>query len=98
MTGDGHLRARDTEGRLVSALAARIGEDGTLPKCPEELRLRLNRLAEERILAREWGLARVSAYVKDLDRELSRTRAAYAEAVILELALLRAELEGRNEG
>ncbi len=63
-----------------------------------ELRLRLAQLAEERILAREWGLANDALYVEDLDLEVNATREAYAGAVITQLALLRAELDGPNQG
>ncbi|MBV9003763.1 MAG: hypothetical protein JOZ98_03560 [Solirubrobacterales bacterium] len=63
-----------------------------------ELRLRLVQLAEERILAREWGLANDPLYVEDLELELNATREAYAGTAITQLALLRAELDGRNQG
>ena len=63
-----------------------------------DLRLRLVQLAEERILAREWGLANDPLYVEDLELEVTATRDAYAGAVITQLAVLRAELDGRNQG
>jgi hypothetical protein len=63
-----------------------------------ELRLRLAQLAEERILAQECGLANDLAYVQDLELEVDGTRAAYDGAVVFQIALLRAELDGRNQG
>lgn len=72
--------------------------DGSLMDRTAELRLRLFQLAEERILAREWGLADDPLYLEDLDLEINTTREAYAGTVITQLAILRAELDGRNQG
>lgn len=78
--------------------AARITFDRSLMDRTVELRLRLGQLAEERILATEWGLTNDPLYVEDLDLELNSTREAYAGMAITQLALLRAELDGPNRG
>jgi hypothetical protein len=70
----------------------------SLARGTAELRVRLAELAEERILARECGLANDLAYIRDLQLEVDGTRAAYAGAVVLQVALFRAELDGRNQG
>jgi hypothetical protein len=70
----------------------------SLARRTAELRVRLAELAEERILARECGLANDLAYIQDLKFEVDRTRAAYAGAAIFQIALFRAELDGRNQG
>jgi hypothetical protein len=62
------------------------------------LRLRLVHLAEERMLAREIGLAANSAYFRDLELEMGEARDAYTHAAILQLVMLRAELDGPNVG
>lgn len=93
MTGEGDFRPRK--------LADGDGCDWprhTILGSAYSLRARLLQLAEERILVREQGLADNSAYVEDLELEACETRAAYAAAVITELALLRADLDAPNRG
>ncbi|MBV9005021.1 MAG: hypothetical protein JO181_10215 [Solirubrobacterales bacterium] len=82
----------------ASARAGRIVIDADPVDRTERLRVRLAELGEERILARECGLAKQPAYMEDLDLEVRETRRAYNGAAVLELALLRGELYGRNEG
>jgi hypothetical protein len=60
--------------------------------------MRLVRLSEERLVAREVGLIHERAYVEDLDQELAETRTSYAAAVLLQLVCLRAEIDGRRYG
>lgn len=75
-----------------------IDWDGSLPQRAAELRERLSLLAEEWMLAQECGLADDVAYVADLELEQGGVYASYTGAVILQIALMRAELEGRGQG
>jgi hypothetical protein len=63
-----------------------------------EVRQHLMLLHEERVLAHEAGLDHDPAYMSDLDDEIAAYRAAYVGAAVTELALLRADLDGRNHG
>jgi len=98
MVNDGDLPERRFFDRDTADGAGRPLLDCALLQRTEELRLRLALLAEERILALESGLANDPAYVEDLELEISHTRAAHDGMVITQLALLRAELDGRNWG
>ena len=63
-----------------------------------EVRQHLMLLHEERVLAHEAGLDHDPAYMADLDDEIAAYRSAYVGAAVTELALLRADLDGRNQG
>lgn len=95
---NGNWHAGGSFGRRAPNDLERVEVQSSLLARAGALRLRLAELAEERMLAREHGLGDNAAYCADLELEAAETRAAYAGAVILQLALLRAELEGRNEG
>jgi hypothetical protein len=71
--------------------------DGSLAGTAAELRAHLAVLAEERLVARDSGV-KDSAYLEDLKLEIADTSFVHAGAVILELALLRAGLNGRRQG
>jgi hypothetical protein len=70
-------------GPAVSAVAAR--ED-------------LVRLEAERAAARREGLLDVQAYTADLEAEVEYCRDLYVAAAVTEIATLRAELFGAQEG
>jgi hypothetical protein len=63
-----------------------------------EVRQHLMLLGEERVLAQEAGLAHDPAYMADLEDEIATFRSAYMGAVITEIAMLRARLDGPLEG
>jgi hypothetical protein len=63
-----------------------------------EVRQHLMLLGEERILAQEAGLNHDRAYMADLDDEIATYRSAYVGAVVTEIAMLRARLDGPNQG
>ena len=64
-----------------------------------DLRTHLNRLYLERIEARSTGLAESdAAYMADLDQEIEEYRSAFLAAVVVEIAVLRAEVAGRQTG
>jgi hypothetical protein len=63
-----------------------------------EVRQRLMLLGEERVLAHEAGLDHDRAYMADLDDEIATYRSAYMGAVITEIAMLRARLDGPLQG
>jgi hypothetical protein len=59
-----------------------------------ELRARLYRLQLERIEAHAQGLAECALYMDDLEAEISECRAAFAGAIVTEIAIVRAQLSG----
>lgn len=63
-----------------------------------DVRHHLLLLHEERALAREEGLLDDPAYLADLDEEIEACRHAYIGAAVTEIAMLRASIDGRNEG
>jgi hypothetical protein len=63
-----------------------------------EVRQHLMLLGEERILAQEAGLDHDRAYMADLDDEIATYRSAYVGAVVTEIAMLRARIDGPNQG
>jgi hypothetical protein len=63
-----------------------------------DLRTRLGQLGEERVCAREVGLDRDRAYIEDLELEVAETRTMFTGAAVLQLAALRASLDGALRG
>jgi hypothetical protein len=63
-----------------------------------EVRQHLMLLGEERVLAHEAGLDHDRAYMADLDDEIAAYRSAYMGAVVTEIAMLRARLDGSLQG
>jgi hypothetical protein len=63
-----------------------------------EVRQHLMLLGEERVLAHEAGLDHDRAYMADLDDEIATYRSAYMGAVVTEIAMLRARLDGPLQG
>jgi hypothetical protein len=63
-----------------------------------DLQGRLTQLDAERALALRSGLAEVDAYMADLDEEIETTRRLYVMSAVLEIASLRAELFGAQNG
>ena len=58
----------------------------------------LQALEAERALAWIEGLSSDSAYMDDLRSEIAATRSAYVAMAVTEIATLRAELPGPQEG
>jgi len=52
-------------------------------------------LRAERALAEATGVASIDAYLEDLDWELDAWRQVYVMSAVTEIAVLRAELDGR---
>jgi hypothetical protein len=63
-----------------------------------EVRQHLMLLGEERVLAHEAGLDHDRAYMADLEDEIATYRSAYMGAVVTEIAMLRARLDGPLQG
>ncbi len=63
-----------------------------------ELRGRLIQLQAERALTLGTGLAEIPSYMADLDDELEAIRQLYVLSAVTEIASLRAELFGAQEG
>lgn len=63
-----------------------------------DVRLRLGRLAAERLDAIEAGLGHNAAYMRALDDDLTAARASYAGLVVTEIATLRGQLSGAQHG
>jgi hypothetical protein len=52
-------------------------------------------LEAERRLAEATGVATIASYIEDLDWELEAWRRVYVTSAVTEIAVLRAELDGR---
>jgi hypothetical protein len=63
-----------------------------------DLRAQLGLLALERATAELSPLADDPRYMADLLEEIESVQAAYVGAAVLEIALLRADLDGRPQG
>jgi hypothetical protein len=63
-----------------------------------ELKIRLNELEAERLLAASEGLAANTAYMADLEDEIAEVSDAYVGAAVTEIAMLRGELFGPQVG
>jgi hypothetical protein len=63
-----------------------------------KLQGRLTQLDAERALALRSELAEVDAYMADLYEEIETTRRLYVMSAVLEIASLRAELFGAQNG
>jgi hypothetical protein len=63
-----------------------------------DVRGRLIQLGAERAETRETGLADIPSYMADLEEEIEATRQLYVIAAVAEIAELRAELFGAQEG
>jgi hypothetical protein len=63
-----------------------------------ELRRAVAQLAEERLCAREVGLGRDPAYMRDLECESDDLEFAYQQALLFGLVQLRRELDGVRYG
>lgn len=63
-----------------------------------DVRLRLGRLAAERLDAIEAGLGANAAYMRELEHDLSAARASYVGLGVTEMATLRGQLGGPQVG
>jgi hypothetical protein len=63
-----------------------------------DVRLQLGRLAAERIDAIEAGLGDNATYMRELDQDLTAARASYMGLVVTEIATLRGQLFGAQNG
>jgi hypothetical protein len=63
-----------------------------------DLREKLETLLAEREVARVEGLAGNQLYLQDLDEDITAFRVAYVGTAVTEIATLRGELGGRNQG
>jgi hypothetical protein len=63
-----------------------------------QMHIHLQELQAERALASLQGLARNTAYMTSLAGEIAVTRNAYVGAAVTEIATLRAQLSGPQEG
>jgi hypothetical protein len=63
-----------------------------------DVRLQLGRLAAERLDAIEAGLGQNAMYMRELDQDLSAASASYVGLVVTEIATLRGQLFGAQNG
>jgi hypothetical protein len=63
-----------------------------------DARLQLQRLQAERLDAVEAGLGENDLYMADLEADIEASRAAYVALAVTEIASLRAQLSGANQG
>jgi hypothetical protein len=74
----------------------RLGQDPGMSSA--EIRARLWELAQERIEAERAGLTANEAYMTDLEDEIVAYRHALVGVAVTEIAVLRGELFGREQG
>jgi hypothetical protein len=73
--------------------------DGTLTfMSATDLHTKLQELESERALAHLTGVADVKLYMRDLEREIARSRSAWRGAAVTEIASFRAQLSGPQLG
>ena len=63
-----------------------------------DARLQLQRLQAERLDAVEAGLGDNAHYMADLEIDIESSRVAYVALAVTEIASLRAQLDGANQG
>ena len=63
-----------------------------------EMKNYLQQLHAERALAVLEGISRDGAYVADLDSEIEAASEAYVAMAVTEIAMLRGQLDGRQQG
>lgn len=63
-----------------------------------DVRLHLGRLAAERLDAIEAGLGDNAMYMRELDQDLTAARASYVGLAVTEIATLRGQLFGTQNG
>lgn len=63
-----------------------------------DVRLHLGRLAAERLDAIEAGLGDNAMYMRELDQDLTAARASYVGLAVTEIATLRGQLFGSQNG
>jgi hypothetical protein len=82
----------------------RRGDDSGVPVVEDpgmsstEIRAHLLELAQERIAAERAGLEVNEAYMADLEQEIVTYRRALVASAVTEIAVLRGELFGREQG
>jgi hypothetical protein len=69
-----------------------------VPMTATDARLQLQRLQAERLDAVEAGLGDNAHYMADLQSDIESSRVAYVALAVTEIASLRAQLDGANEG
>ena len=67
-------------------------------KTASDIKQHLDLLQHERVLALETGLRNDPRYMADLDEEIVATNHAFVGSAVIEIARLRAELDGPLEG
>ena len=67
-------------------------------KTATDIKQHLELLQHEKVLAMDTALRNDPRYMADLDEEILATRHAYVGSAVLEIAQLRADLDGPNWG
>jgi hypothetical protein len=67
-------------------------------KTASDIKQHLDLLQHERVLALETALRNDPRYMADLDEEIVATNHAFVGSAVIEIARLRAELDGPLEG
>ena len=67
-------------------------------KTASDIKQHLELLQHEKVLAMDTALRNDPRYMADLDEEILATQHAYIGSAVLEIAQLRADLEGPNWG
>ena len=67
-------------------------------KTATDIKNHLDLLQHEKVLALDTALRDDPRYMADLDEEILATRHAYVGSAVMEIAQLRADLDGKNWG
>ena len=67
-------------------------------KTATDIKQHLQLLQHEKVLALDTALRDDPRYMADLDEEILATKHAYVGSAVMEIAQLRADLEGKNWG
>jgi hypothetical protein len=93
-----HHSDRVAEGSGRGGVLRGMDTSGSQRLSPVDLRARLGLLELERAVAQQSPLADDPRYMADLFAEIDAIQAAYAGGVVIEIARLRADLDGRLYG
>jgi septum formation topological specificity factor MinE len=67
-------------------------------KTATDIKQHLELLQHEKVLALDTALRNDPRYMADLDEEILATKHAYVGSAVMEIAQLRADLDGKNWG
>jgi len=89
-------RPADDKPAFLGDYATELESETQIPAV--QIRAYLSRLELERLEAKSIGLGDCPSYMSDLDEEIAHCRSAYVGTAVIEIAVFRGELSGRQAG